>query len=137
MRGEQKLKKLPLLNSEISYIISKLGHTDTIVVSDAGLPIPYEDQRIDIALLPGKPAFLEVLEAVLTEMKVEKITIASEMKIKNPKLYKKIRSMFKNIKIEETNHDNFKIRTKKAKAIIRTGEFSPFANIILHSGVVF
>lgn len=84
------MKKQPLLNSKISYLISRLGHTDTIVISDAGLPIPNEDQRIDLALLPGQPSFMEVLEAVLTEMEVEKITIASEMKIKNLKLYEKI-----------------------------------------------
>lgn len=131
------MKKQPLLNSKISYLISRLGHTDTIVISDAGLPIPNEDQRIDLALLPGQPSFMEVLEAVLTEMEVEKITIASEMKIKNLKLYEKVKNTFKNIEIEEISHTDFKIRTKKAKAIIRTGEFSPFANIILHSGVMF
>lgn len=131
------MKKQGLLNSEISYLISKLGHTDTIVVSDAGLPIPKGVQRIDLALVPGKPSFIEMLDAVLIEMKVEKVTIASEMKQQNPDLYKIITEKFKDIEIEEVPHVEFKNQTAKAQAVIRTGEFKPFANIILQAGVVF
>ncbi len=131
------MKKRELLNSEISYLISKLGHTDTIVISDAGLPIPKNVHRIDLALVPGKPSFLDVLDAVLTEMKVEKITIASEMEQQNPELHDKINHRFKNIEIEKIEHNDFKNETTKAKAVIRSGEFRPFANIILQSGVMF
>ena len=136
-KENRELKKRELLNSGISYLISKLGHTDTIVISDAGLPIPENVQRIDLALLPGKPSFLDTLEAVLTEMDVEKVTIASEMEKESPKLYEKIEEKFKDIEIEKISHDDFKTKTSKSKAVIRTGEFTPFANIILHSGVVF
>jgi len=131
------MKKTGLLNSEISYLISRLGHTDTIVISDAGLPIPKGVQRIDLALVPGKPSFIEVLDGVLMEMKVEKVTIATEMKQQNPDLYKIITEKFKDIEIEEVSHTEFKNQTAKAQAVIRTGEFKPFANIILQAGVVF
>lgn len=131
------MKKRELLNSEISYVISKLGHTDTIVIADAGLPIPENVQRIDLALLPGKPSLLDALEAVLTEMEVEKVTIASEMEKKSPELYKEIEGKFKDMEIEKINHADFKSKTSRSKAVIRTGEFMPFANIILQSGVVF
>ena len=131
------MKKTGPLNSEISYLISRLGHTDTIVISDAGLPIPKGVQRIDLALVPGKPSFIEVLDGVLMEMKVEKVTIATEMKQQNPDLYKIITEKFKDIEIEEVSHTEFKNQTAKAQAVIRTGEFKPFANIILQAGVVF
>lgn len=131
------MKKRELLNSKISYLISKLGHTDTIVIADAGLPIPENVQRIDIALLPGIPSFLDVLEAVLTEMEVEKVTIAQEMEKENSKLYKEIEAKFKYIEIEKLNHTDFKSKISRSKAVIRSGECMPFANIILHSGVVF
>lgn len=36
-----------------------------------------------------------------------------------------------------TDHEHFKQATKTAKAVIRTGETTPFANVILHSGVIF
>ena len=131
------MKKRELLNSEISYLISKLGHTNTIVIADAGLPIPENVQRIDLALIPGMPSFLDVLDAVLTEMEVEKVTIALEMEKQSPELYKKINEKFKDIEIEKIKHNDLKNETCKAKAVIRTGEFEPFANIILQSGVVF
>jgi len=107
------------------------------VISDAGLPIPKGVQRIDLALVPGKPSFIEVLDGVLMEMKVEKVTIATEMKQQNPDLYKIITEKFKDIEIEEVSHTEFKNQTAKAQAVIRTGEFKPFANIILQAGVVF
>ena len=111
------MKKRELLNSEISYLISKLGHTDTIVISDAGLPIPENVQRIDLALLPGNPSLLDVLEAVLTEMEVEKVTIASEMEIKSPELYKKITEIFEDVEIEKISHSNFKKETSRSKQL--------------------
>ncbi|WP_422446711.1 D-ribose pyranase [Thermoanaerobacterium sp. DL9XJH110] len=131
------MKKNPLLNSEISYIISRLGHTDTIVIADAGLPIPDNVRRIDLALVPGMPSFLDTLEAVLTELKVESAVVASEMKQKSPGLYSKIKESLKNVAIGELSHEEFKRETARAKAVIRTGEFTPYANIILQAGVMF
>jgi D-ribose pyranase len=34
-------------------------------------------------------------------------------------------------------HQSFKAQTHSARAVIRTGEFTPYANIILEAGVVF
>lgn len=131
------MKKTSLLNSEISYLIARSGHTDTIVISDAGLPIPSNVKRIDLALVPGVPTFLQTLKAVLVELKVESVTIASEMKQKSPELYKEVNELLKDIPIMEIAHEELKRMTVNARAVIRTGEFTPYANIILHSGVVF
>lgn len=79
------MKKGTLLNSEISYLISRLGHTDAIVVGDAGLPIPDSTQRIDLALTHGVPSFLQVVGVITQEMQVEKAVIAQEMPGKTPK----------------------------------------------------
>lgn len=51
------MKKGTVLNSEISSVISRLGHTDTLVVCDAGLPIPNSTTRIDMALTRGRTFF--------------------------------------------------------------------------------
>lgn len=139
------MKKGVLINSEISYIISKLGHTDGLVIADSGLPIPDSVKRVDLAVTEGVPGFLEVLDAVLNEQRIEEIVIAGEIKEASPNMYKNIVKRVKsieeaeniNIKITELNHENFKEMTKEAKAIIRTGEFTPYANVILKSGVVF
>lgn len=131
------MKKGKLINSEISYVISKMGHTDMLTICDSGLPIPTNTQRIDLALEKGIPSFLETLDTVLEELKVEEIIVASEMEEISPKLYEEILKRFKDIKIVKVKHEEFKNITKDSMAIVRTGEFTPYANVILKSGVVF
>ena len=131
------MKKTKLINSEVSYAVSKMGHTDTLTIGDCGLPIPQNVGRIDLALKYGVPTFLETLDAVLEELCVEEIIIASEIKEENEKMYKELLKRFENIAIPEVSHEEFKKMTKDSKAVIRTGECSPYANVILKSGVVF
>jgi len=131
------MKKLNLINSEISYVISKMGHTDSLTICDSGLPIPSEVQRIDLALKRGLPTFLDTLDSVLEELQVEEIILASEIIEISNDLYKEIIKRFENIKITTVSHEEFKNLTKSSKAIVRTGEYTPYANVILKSGVVF
>lgn len=135
------MKKTGILNADISRVLSYMGHTDTIAVGDCGLPIPDETERIDLALTPGKPSFMEVLSAVAADMKIEKIILAEEIKEKNPMILEqiqKISAMFETgFKIEYVTHEELKARTKKCKAVIRTGETTPYANIILQSACLF
>ena len=58
------------INPQLSRIISETGHTDLVVVTDAGLPIPPASERVDLAYRPGAPAFLDVLDTVLAELVV-------------------------------------------------------------------
>lgn len=81
------MKKGTVLNSDISSVISRLGHTDTLVVCDAGLPIPKSTTRIDMALTQGVPSFMQVLGVVTNEMQVEAAIIAEEIKHHNPQLH--------------------------------------------------
>lgn len=132
------MKKTTLLHSELSQLISSLGHMDKIVIGDAGLPIPKEVQRIDLALKAGIPGFIDTLETVLTELCVEKAMIASEMKDNNASNYEKLIRLLGDTPIETVTHEQLKAMMKKeAVAVIRTGEFTPYANVILQSGVVF
>ncbi|WP_195948244.1 D-ribose pyranase [Paraclostridium bifermentans] len=131
------MKKSVLINSEISSVISKMGHTDMLTICDSGLPIPKNVERIDLALKHGIPTFLDTLDTVLEELKVEEVIIACEMEEVSTKLYKEIENRFKDIKITKVDHEEFKAVTKDSMAIVRTGEFTPYANIILKSGVVF
>ncbi|OWZ83030.1 D-ribose pyranase [Natranaerobius trueperi] len=135
------MKKTPLLNSKISRTIAEMGHTDKLTIADAGLPINQDVERIDLALKEGIPKFLETLDVVLSELVVEEVTLASETKESNQELYEEIVAILKKhnpeIKIKEVTHHSFKIESNKSKAVIRTGEYTPFSNIILKSGVVF
>lgn len=131
------MKKSPLLNSEISYAIAKTGHTQTICIGDCGLPVLDGPTRIDLALTAGIPTFLQVLDGVLTELCVEKITLAQEIQEKNPSMHKEILSRFPGISVEYVPHEEFKALSAQSRAVIRSGECSPYSNILLTSGVVF
>lgn len=131
------MKKGKLINSELSSVIAKMGHTDLLTICDSGLPIPKDVQRIDLALKRGIPTFLETLDIVLEELEVEEIIIANEMEEVSNNLYLEILKKFPHIKITKVKHEKFKCITKNSIAIVRTGEFTPYANIILKSGVVF
>ncbi len=133
------MKKNGILNSEISRILSYMGHTDCIAVGDCGLPVPDETERIDLALAFGIPTFMQTLKVVADDMKIEKIILAEEIKENNPKILHEIEELFKdsNVETEFVSHSQLKEKTKNCKAVIRTGETTPYANIILQSGCIF
>ncbi|AWP28586.1 D-ribose pyranase [Paenibacillus sp. Cedars] len=131
------MKKSGMLNSHIAKVLADLGHTDTIVVGDVGLPIPPGVLKIDLALKLGTPSFMEVVEAIAEDMVIEKIVIAEEMKLDNKETLHDIQDLFQGNQIEACPHELFKERTRTAKAVIRTGEARPYANCILQAGVHF
>lgn len=131
------MKKSHLLNQPLSSVIAGLGHLDELVIADAGLPIPPSTQRIDLAVTQGIPRFLDTLRIVLTELQVEKAIVAQEMLSKSPQIHQSVLDLLENVALETTPHEAFKERTRSAVAVVRTGEFTPFANIILVAGVVF
>ena len=132
------MKRNGILNSEISRVLSYMGHTDRIAIGDCGLPIPDEVERIDLALTFGEPRFLHVLELVLQDMKVEKIVLAEEIKEQNPDVLHGIEQLFAgSVEVEFVSHTALKAATRDCKAVIRTGETTPYANIILQSGCIF
>jgi D-ribose pyranase len=131
------MKKTGVINAPLAAVIAELGHMDMITIADAGLPIPKSVNRIDLALKQGVPGFIETLQVVLTEMQVEKVILAEEIKQHNPGVLGEIEELIGQVTIDFVPHEDFKETTKKSRAIIRTGEFSPYANLILVSGVVF
>jgi len=131
------MKKGTFLNADIIEVISKMGHTDEIVIADAGLPIPDGVRRIDLALKPGYPDFMTVLKALLEVYACESYVMASEIKEKNPEMEKQILEALGDSQEEYVPHKAFKATTANAKAVIRTGECTPYANVILRSGVIF
>lgn len=135
------MKKTGILNADISRVLSYMGHTDTIAIGDCGLPIAEETERIDLALVAGTPSFMEVLRTVAADMKIEKIVLAEEIKEKNPNILAEIVSLVDKdetgFNIEYVSHEQFKNQTKSCKAVIRSGETTPYANIILQSACLF
>ncbi|MDV5142449.1 D-ribose pyranase [Chimaeribacter arupi] len=139
------MKKAALLNAELSYVIAKLGHTDQLVIADAGLPVPATTQRIDLALTHGIPGFMPVLDVVTQEMQVERVLLAEELKTHNPAIHQQLCGHLAQLEARQGNtievtylpHAAFKTQSAQSRAIVRTGECSPYANIILCAGVTF
>ena len=131
------MKKIGTLNQPLSAVIAGLGHMDQLVVADAGLPIPVGPERIDLALKDGLPGFVETLQVILEEVQVESAVVAEEMVSTSPQVYKHLTEMLGDIPIMPIPHEAFKQRTGEARAVVRTGEFTPYANVILIAGVVF
>ena len=135
------MKRHGILNSDISRVLTYMGHTDRICVGDCGLPIPDETERIDLAVKFGQPTFMDVLKEVGSDMKIEKIILAEEIKEMNPQVLAEVTEYFAEQdiqpEVEYVSHVELKAFTKECKAVIRTGETTPYANIILQSGCIF
>ena len=128
------MKKGALINIQLSELIASLGHTDEFVIADAGLPIPGETWRIDLALTKGVPSFEDTLRTILEETFIEKAIVAKEMQEISPQIFRSVKEILGDLPLEIIPHPDFKARTRSSRAIIRTGEFTPYANIILVAG---
>ncbi|PUU92784.1 D-ribose pyranase [Halanaerobium sp.] len=131
------MKKNGIINSQLSRVVAEMGHKDSLTVADCGLPIHQEVERVDLSLTKGYPKFLEILKAMLKDLVVEKAILAQEIKETSPELEREIIELLPDIEIEYISHAEFKQETHNSRAVVRSGETIPYANIILISGVDF
>ncbi|UES57119.1 D-ribose pyranase [Roseibium aggregatum] len=136
------MKRTALLNRHLSALVASLGHLDEIVVADAGLPVPAGVKVIDLAVTAGVPSFREMLTALKSELAIEGAVWAEEASAELTSLMQHEMNSWasetgKAITVSRLSHEAFKHRTQTARAVIRTGEVTPYANIILISGVAF
>lgn len=131
------MKKTGILNADLVHVLATMGHTDRLVIADSGLPIPPDVPRIDLALVAGIPTFLQTLQAVLGELQVEAAVLAEEMRSRSPSLYEATRRLLSGIRLDHVPHEDFKAMLPQVRAVVRTGEQTPYANVILQSGVTF
>ena len=131
------MKKTALLHSELSALIARLGHGDMLVIADAGLPIPAETARIDLALTRNIPRFGDTLRVVLAEMQVERWIVAAETAATSPAIFAEMQALMGDTQVETVDHATLKALTRQARAVVRTGECTPYANMLLVAGVAF
>lgn len=139
------MKKSTLINSELSYLVATLGHTDEITICDAGLPIPDHVTRIDLALTHGVPSFQQTVKTMLDESQIEGVVIAEEFAKVSPDHHAALIDLIKTeearcgkpLSITYITHEEFKERTHESRAVIRSGECTPYANVIFQAGVTF
>jgi D-ribose pyranase len=110
---------------------------DELLIVDAGYPLPPDSHVIDLTLTPGIPRFLDVLKAVAEELVIEGVTVASEITEYSPKMYQEILRLVGDVDVDEVPHHEFKEQSEAVKGIIRTAEFTPYANVRILCGCAF
>ena len=130
------MKKGRILNKYLNEAIAGLGHGDIIIISDAGFPIPDENQRIDLAIEADKPGIIEILDLIMSDFIYERCIVAEEQRDYNPEHYKKVVDLCTRCAVTTIPHEKLIVKyPKEAKYIVRTGGFEPWGNVILYSGV--
>lgn len=127
------MKRAGILNAALLAAIGRLGHTDCFVVADCGLPVPPGVPVIDLAVVMGLPRFSDVLDALLEDVVIEQATVAEEAS--GAPLGAYLFERFPGATL--VPHEELKARTATARFVVRTGEATPYANVILRSGVPF
>ncbi len=131
------MKRRGFLNGPVSEVIATMGHTDRVVVCDAGFPVPLGVRRIDLAVTNNLPPFIDVLRVLLEELAVERFILATELRQVSPERHTQVLALLPNIEYDEVPHMQVKALARETRAVIRTGDTVPYSNIILVSGVTY
>lgn len=130
--------KKGIFHPQLLKILGELRHMDMLVIGDAGLPVPKGVERVDLGWREGDPKYLDVLEEIEESIVIEKAIFANEAKKISPKFHEKALNLLPDdIEIEYIDHKDLKILSEKAKAIVLTGEFTPYTNVILIAGCAY
>lgn len=126
--------KTGILNPAINSLISRVRHTNTLVIADRGFPFWPQVETIDISLVDGIPRVLAVLRAIRANFVVGRVFMAEEFRAANPE---ETRAEFDRalagIALVVEPHVEFKKRVPNAIGLIRTADTVPYANMILES----
>ncbi|HEV2074319.1 MAG TPA: D-ribose pyranase [Thermomicrobiales bacterium] len=128
------MKRGGILNPAINHLLASTGHTDYFTICDRGFPIPASQDRIDLALADDLPTVLDVIRLVDTEFVIDRIILAEEAESFSPGFVDELRAIRPDLRIETVPHLELKRLSSRGRATIRTGDTTPFANILVISG---
>ncbi len=127
-----------IFHPQLCRVLAEVRHMDTIVIGDPGLPIPRGVERVDLGWVKGEPPFHKVLEEILKVLVVEKAVFATEAQTVCPDFLAKSLSMLpEGLAVEFVPHKELKTASEQAKAIILTGEFTGYTNVVLTCGCAY
>ena len=129
------MKEVGIVNRELARVLSEQGHGDLLMVVDAGFAIPKNADVVDISLTENCPMVIDTLKELKKFFSVEKLIFANDTSDVSPTLFSKITELFgTDVPVEMVTHPQIKELSHKVKAVIRTGDFTAYANVILVSG---
>lgn len=128
------MKRSGILHPDIAHLLASTGHTDYFVVADRGFPVPPEPDRIDLALIDDLPTVMDVLRAIHAEFIIDRVVVAEETNTFSPERVKELHEILGDTPLETVAHIELKRLSHDARATIRTGDTTPYANVIVVSG---
>jgi len=129
------MQEVGIVNRELARVLAQQGHGDCLMVVDAGFAIPKSADVVDISLAENCPMLIDTLQELKKFFSVEKLIFANDTKEVSPSLFNKITQLFgAEVPVELVTHPQIKELSTRVKAVIRTGDFTAFANVILVSG---
>lgn len=132
------MRRSGILNAELAALVAGMGHGELLVVGDAGLPVPPGVRCIDLALVPGVPGFQQAVAALLGELVVERGVANAEQLDAAPAAAVALEAGWPpGVPLERVPHAELKLLVAGARAVVRTGEFTPYCNLVLVAGVPF
>ncbi len=126
-----------IIHADLSAHLARLRHTDRFCIADAGLPIPNRVPCVDLAVTYGYPRFIDVANIVMSTIVWQHTIVASELATANPAISRAVLEMISPAVPEPVDHEDFKVLLSGVSFVIRTGEATPYANIIVEAGVPF
>ena len=123
-----------IIHPALAGALATLGHSDIVLVVDAGFPIPRDANRIDLGFVVGQPTVPQVLRALRDELYVEGVAFAPEVRTHNPRLYEELQEIYTGAgaPFSPVTHEQLcDDVAHRAKVIIRSGDTNPWANVAL------
>ena len=128
------MKRGGILHPGINHLLASTGHTDYFTISDRGFPIPHDQERIDLALADDLPRVLDVLRLIDAEFVIDRVILAEEAERFSPAYVAALRDVRPGLRIDSVPHLRLKQLSAEGRATIRTGDTTPYANILVVSG---
>jgi len=123
--------KSKLLNPDLAAMVRRVGHTQMLLIADMGFPMPVGPVTLDLSLTAGVPTIPQVLDAIGTDFAFDRVIAASEMLQASPARDAELRRLFPGLLHERPPHLDFKHLAALAHSAVRTGDATPYGNIII------
>jgi D-ribose pyranase len=128
------MKRGGILHPALTHLLARTGHTDFFTICDQGFPVPLGPERIDLALVDDVPTVPQVLQAIQAEWSIDRVLITHEMIDVRPQRVAELRALLGDVPLEAVSHLELKRLSADGHATVRTGDTTPYANVIVVSG---
>lgn len=124
-----------ILNPAINSLVSRIRHTNTLVIADRGFPFWPQIETVDISLVDDIPKVLDVVQAIRHNFVVVQVFMAEEfLAVNGDDVRLEFEQALSGIPLLFEPHDEFKKRVPQAIGLIRTADTIPYANLVIESG---